>query len=115
MYILYSAPLLLRVALIQGVIACPSWTFHMVWTGVCVQVCLQLHTQVVRTKKTALARGSEPTFNEKLTFKLLPPQLDDASLCLEVLRSSAVGPGECQSKNGHHSKHNHNNRPCEMH
>ncbi|KAL2078327.1 hypothetical protein ACEWY4_026012 [Coilia grayii] len=61
-------------------------------TGVSVQVCLQLHTLVVRTKKTALARGSEPTFNDKLTFKLLPSQLDDASLSLEVQRLSASGP-----------------------
>ncbi|XP_041939877.1 synaptotagmin-15 [Alosa sapidissima] len=60
--------------------------------GVCVQVSLQLHMQVVRTKKTALARGSEPTFNEKLTFKLLPPQMDEASLSLQVQRASAIGP-----------------------
>ncbi|XP_042559303.1 synaptotagmin-15 [Clupea harengus] len=60
--------------------------------GVCVQVCLRLHTLVVRAKRTALATGSDPAFNDKLTFKLLPPQLDDASLSLEVQRPSAVGP-----------------------
>ncbi|XP_063076773.1 synaptotagmin-15 [Engraulis encrasicolus] len=61
-------------------------------SGVSVQVCLQLHTQVVRTKRSALARGSEPTFNEKLTFKLLPQQLDDASLSLEVQRLNTSKP-----------------------
>ncbi|XP_076854674.1 synaptotagmin-15 isoform X2 [Brachyhypopomus gauderio] len=52
--------------------------------GVCVQVSLQIHTQVVKTKWTSAAKGSEPTFNEKMTFRLLPLHLDAACLCLEL-------------------------------
>ncbi|KAI5103382.1 synaptotagmin-15 isoform X1, partial [Silurus meridionalis] len=52
--------------------------------GVSVQVSLQIHTQVVKTKCTPETRGSTPTFNEKLTFRLLPVQLDAACICLEV-------------------------------
>lgn len=56
----------------------------MSWTDIYVQVSLQIHTQVVKTKWTPVIRGSNPTFNERLTFKLVPLQLDAACLSLEV-------------------------------
>ncbi|XP_030631020.1 synaptotagmin-15 [Chanos chanos] len=60
--------------------------------GVCVQVSLQIHTQVVKRKWTCVAKGSEPTFNEKLTFKLPPLLLDEACLILELQQPIAEEP-----------------------
>ncbi|KAM9462726.1 synaptotagmin-15 isoform 2-T2 [Clarias gariepinus] len=61
---------------------------------VSVQVSLQIHTQVVKTKWTPVTRGSNPTFNEKLTFRLLPLQLDAACLSLEVQQVALGEPAE---------------------
>ncbi|XP_017551605.1 synaptotagmin-15 isoform X2 [Pygocentrus nattereri] len=63
-------------------------------TGVCVQVSLQIHTQVVKMKWTSVARGSEPTFNEKLTFRLHPRQLDATCLSLELQQPATEEPAE---------------------
>ncbi|KAI7797067.1 synaptotagmin-15 [Triplophysa rosa] len=52
--------------------------------GVCVQVSLKIHTQVVRNKWTTVAKGINPSFNERLTFRLLPMQLDTACLSLQL-------------------------------
>ncbi|XP_072524037.1 synaptotagmin-15 [Salminus brasiliensis] len=65
--------------------------------GVCVQVSMQTHTQVVKTKWTSVARGSEPIFNEKLTFRLHPRQLDTTCLTLELQQPATEEPSECQS------------------
>ncbi|KAL7869326.1 hypothetical protein AOLI_G00133140 [Acnodon oligacanthus] len=65
-------------------------------TGVCVQVSLQIHTQVVKMKWTSVARGSEPTFNEKLTFRLHPRQLDATCLSLELQQPATEEPAECR-------------------
>ncbi|XP_017338126.1 synaptotagmin-15 isoform X1 [Ictalurus punctatus] len=64
---------------------------------VSVQVSLQIHTQVVKTKRTPVTRGSNPTFNEKLTFRLLPLQLDAACLSLEVQQLPPEEPAEVPS------------------
>ncbi|KAJ8284644.1 hypothetical protein COCON_G00034940 [Conger conger] len=62
-------------------------------TGVCVQVTLQLRTQVVKSKKSAVVRGgANPTFNKHLTFRLRPPQLDESCLCLELLQTTPGDP-----------------------
>ncbi|KAJ8365401.1 hypothetical protein SKAU_G00142320 [Synaphobranchus kaupii] len=61
--------------------------------GVCVQVTLQLRTQIVKSKKTAVARGgADPTFNRRLTFRLRRPQLDESCLCLELLQTAPGDP-----------------------
>ncbi|KAK3559499.1 hypothetical protein QTP86_013680 [Hemibagrus guttatus] len=65
--------------------------------NVSVQVSLQIHTQVVKTKWTAVTRGTNPTFNEKVTFRLLPVQLDAACLSLEVQQVASEEPVEVPS------------------
>ncbi|XP_035259329.1 synaptotagmin-15 [Anguilla anguilla] len=61
--------------------------------GVCVQVTLQLRTQVVKSKKSAVVRGgANPTFNKRLIFRLHPPQLDESCLCLELLQTTPGDP-----------------------
>ncbi|KAI4873189.1 hypothetical protein NFI96_019324 [Prochilodus magdalenae] len=62
--------------------------------GVCVQISLQIHTQVVKIKWTSVARGSEPTFNEKLIFRLHPRQLDAACLSLEPQQPATEEPAQ---------------------
>lgn len=69
----------------------------MSWTDVAVQVSLHIHTQVVKTKWTPVIRGSNPTFNEKLTFRLLPLQLHAACLSLEVQQVAPEQLGEVPS------------------
>ncbi|KAG7325011.1 hypothetical protein KOW79_011327 [Hemibagrus wyckioides] len=64
---------------------------------VSVQVSLQIHTQVVKTKWTTVTRGTNPTFNEKVTFRLLPVQLDAACLSLEVQQVASEEPAEVPS------------------
>ncbi|XP_048843119.1 synaptotagmin-15 isoform X2 [Brienomyrus brachyistius] len=60
--------------------------------GMCIQVTLQIHTQVVTRKRTAAMRGgTDPTFCERLSFKLPPKHLDEACLSLEVLQASIGG------------------------
>ncbi|XP_062859785.1 synaptotagmin-15 isoform X2 [Trichomycterus rosablanca] len=62
---------------------------------VTVQVSLQIHTQVVKTKWTSVVRGNDPTFNEKLTFRLLSLQHDAACLRLEVQQLVGEVPAKC--------------------
>uniref|UniRef100_M4ARG2 Synaptotagmin XV n=1 Tax=Xiphophorus maculatus TaxID=8083 RepID=M4ARG2_XIPMA len=53
--------------------------------GVCVQVCLQIHTQMVKTKRSCVVKGEQnPIFNYRMTFKLRPQHLDDACLRFEL-------------------------------
>ncbi|XP_067285401.1 synaptotagmin-15 isoform X2 [Pseudorasbora parva] len=60
--------------------------------GVCAQVSLKIHTQVVRNKWTSVAKGNNPSFNERLTFRLLPTQLDTACLTLQLQQPSTKEP-----------------------
>ncbi|XP_051522620.1 synaptotagmin-15 isoform X1 [Myxocyprinus asiaticus] len=60
--------------------------------GVCAQVSLKIHTQVVRNKWTAVAKGNNPSFNERLTFRLLPMQLDTACLTLQLQQPTTEEP-----------------------
>ncbi|XP_073774790.1 synaptotagmin-15 isoform X2 [Danio rerio] len=60
--------------------------------AVCAKVCLKIHTQVVRNKWTTVAKGNSPSFNEKLTFRLLPMQLDTACLSLQIQQPSTEKP-----------------------
>ncbi|XP_006630987.2 synaptotagmin-15 [Lepisosteus oculatus] len=54
-------------------------------TGVFVQVSLQIHTELVKSKSTAVVKADpSPTFNETLTFNLPSSQLDAACLRLEL-------------------------------
>lgn len=62
-------------------------------SGVCVQVSLKIHTQVVRNKWTTVAKGINPSFNERLTFRLLPMQLDTGCLSLELQQPITEEPG----------------------
>ncbi|XP_066549981.1 synaptotagmin-15 [Amia ocellicauda] len=56
--------------------------------SVFVQASLQVHTRLVKSKRTAAVRGEScPTFNETLTFKLPSSQLDGACLSLELRQS----------------------------
>ncbi|XP_054899003.1 synaptotagmin-15 [Poeciliopsis prolifica] len=53
--------------------------------GVCVQVSLQIHTQMVKTKRSCVVKGEQdPIFNYRMTFKLRPQHLDDACLRFEL-------------------------------
>lgn len=53
--------------------------------GVCVQVSLQLHTRVMKTKRSCeVKEGPDPFFNYKMTFKLKPQHLDEACLRFEM-------------------------------
>uniref|UniRef100_A0A8C1ZT39 Synaptotagmin XV n=1 Tax=Cyprinus carpio TaxID=7962 RepID=A0A8C1ZT39_CYPCA len=61
-------------------------------SGVCAQVSLKIHTQVVRNKWTTVAKGNNPSFNERLTFRLLPMQLDAACLTLQLQQPSTEEP-----------------------
>ncbi|XP_047232600.1 synaptotagmin-15 [Girardinichthys multiradiatus] len=53
--------------------------------GVCVQVSLQIHTQMVKTKRSCVMKGEQdPIFNYRMTFKLRPQHLDDACLRFQL-------------------------------
>ncbi|XP_035997590.1 synaptotagmin-15 [Fundulus heteroclitus] len=53
--------------------------------GVCVQVSLQIHTQMVKMKSSCVVRGEQdPIFNYRMTFKLRPQHLDEACLRFEL-------------------------------
>ncbi|XP_041830551.1 synaptotagmin-15 [Melanotaenia boesemani] len=53
--------------------------------GMCVQVSLQIHTQVVKTKRSCVVKGEkDPLFNYRMTFKLRPQHLDEACLRFEL-------------------------------
>ncbi|KAM3859828.1 synaptotagmin-15-like [Diretmus argenteus] len=59
--------------------------------GVCVQASLQMHTQVVKTKRSAVLKSeADPYFNHRMTFKLRPQQLDEACLRLELQQPNAI-------------------------
>ncbi|KAM4624590.1 synaptotagmin-15 [Polymixia lowei] len=60
-------------------------------TGVCVQVSLQIHTQVVKTKRSSVGKGEvDPFFNHRMTFKLRPQQLDEACVRLELQQPNTI-------------------------
>ncbi|XP_071400718.1 synaptotagmin-15 [Centroberyx affinis] len=59
--------------------------------GVCVQVSLQIHTQVVKTKRSSVVKGEvEPYFNHRMTFKVRAQQLDEACVRLELQQPHAI-------------------------
>ncbi|XP_031602923.1 synaptotagmin-15 [Oreochromis aureus] len=59
--------------------------------GVCVQVILQKHTQVVKMKRSCVVKGeNDPYFNFKTTFKLRPQHLDEACVRFELQQPSSV-------------------------
>ncbi|XP_076616554.1 synaptotagmin-15 [Chaetodon auriga] len=59
--------------------------------GVCVQVSLQIHTQVVKIKRSCVVKGeNNPYFSHRMTFKLRSQHLDEACLRFELLQPSDV-------------------------
>ncbi|XP_003978198.1 synaptotagmin-15 [Takifugu rubripes] len=59
--------------------------------GVCVQVSLQIHSQVVKSKRSCVVKGeSEPSFSHRTTFKLRPQHLEEACLRVELQQPSSV-------------------------
>ncbi|XP_021431356.2 synaptotagmin-15 [Oncorhynchus mykiss] len=63
-------------------------------TGMCFQVSLQIHTRVVKSRRTpVVCSGADPGFNHKMTFKLRPSQLDQTSLTLELMGSGLTPVG----------------------
>uniref|UniRef100_UPI0037E885DB synaptotagmin-15 n=1 Tax=Semicossyphus pulcher TaxID=241346 RepID=UPI0037E885DB len=58
--------------------------------GVCVQVSLQIHTQVVKIKRSCVAKGVNPNFNHRMTFKLRSQHLDEACLRFELQRPNDI-------------------------
>ncbi|KAK2820602.1 hypothetical protein Q5P01_023561 [Channa striata] len=60
-------------------------------TGVCVQVSLQIHTQVVKTKRSCVVKGeNNPYFDHKMTFKLRSQHVDEACLKFELQQTNNV-------------------------
>lgn len=63
--------------------------------GVCVQVSLQIHTQVVKIKHSCVVKGdNNPHFNHRMTFKLRSQHLDEACLKFELQQPNSVPSGE---------------------
>ncbi|XP_056898081.1 synaptotagmin-15 isoform X2 [Takifugu flavidus] len=61
------------------------------WAGVCVQVSLQIHSQVVKSKRSCVVKGEgEPSFSHRTTFKLRPQHLEEACLRVELQQPSSV-------------------------
>ncbi|XP_076007540.1 synaptotagmin-15-like [Genypterus blacodes] len=59
--------------------------------GVCVQTSLQIHTQVVKTKRSCVVSSdTNPYFNHRMTFKLRSQHLDEACLRLELLQPNTI-------------------------
>ncbi|XP_034564275.1 synaptotagmin-15 [Notolabrus celidotus] len=58
--------------------------------GVCVQVSLQIHTQVVKIKRSCVVKGVNPNFNHRMTFKLRAQHLDEACLRFELQEPNDV-------------------------
>ncbi|XP_037320045.2 LOW QUALITY PROTEIN: synaptotagmin-15 [Pungitius pungitius] len=53
--------------------------------GVCVQASLQIHTQVVKMKRSRVVKcHNDPSFHHRVTFKLRPQHLDEACLRFEL-------------------------------
>lgn len=64
------------------------------WAGVCVQVSLQIHSQVVKSKRSCVVKGEgEPSFSHRTTFKLRPQHLEEACLRVELQQPSSVHSG----------------------
>ncbi|XP_038592020.1 synaptotagmin-15 isoform X2 [Micropterus salmoides] len=60
-------------------------------TGVCVKVSLQIHTQVVKIKRSCVLKcDSDPHFNHRITFKLRSQHLDEACLRFELQQPNSV-------------------------
>lgn len=69
--------------------------------GVCVQVSLQIHAQVVKMKRSCVVKGeNEPCFSHRMSFKLRPQHLDEACLRFELQRPNDVRSGETGSTFG---------------
>ncbi|KAM9336931.1 synaptotagmin-15 [Symphorus nematophorus] len=59
--------------------------------GVCVQVSLQIHTQVVKTKRSGVVKAeNDPYFSHRMTFKLRSQHLDEACLRFELQQPNDV-------------------------
>ncbi|KAL3051710.1 hypothetical protein OYC64_001862 [Pagothenia borchgrevinki] len=59
--------------------------------GVCVQVSLQIHTQVVKMKRSCVANSeNDPCFDHRTTFKLRSQHLDEACLRFELQQPNPV-------------------------
>lgn len=62
--------------------------------GVCVQVSLQIHSQVVKSKRSRVVNGeSEPSFGHRTTFKLRSQHLGEACLRVQLQQPSSVHSG----------------------
>uniref|UniRef100_A0A8C9X473 Synaptotagmin XV n=1 Tax=Sander lucioperca TaxID=283035 RepID=A0A8C9X473_SANLU len=63
--------------------------------GVCVQVSLRIHTQVVKIKRSFVAKcENDPYFDHRMTFKLHSQHLDEACLRFELQQPNNVHSGE---------------------
>ncbi|XP_031700008.1 LOW QUALITY PROTEIN: synaptotagmin-15 [Anarrhichthys ocellatus] len=59
--------------------------------GVCVQVSLQIHTQVVKMKRSCVMKSqNNPYFHHRVTFKLRSQHLDEACLRFELQQPNVV-------------------------
>lgn len=68
-------------------------------SGVCVQVSLQIHSQVVKVKNSCIVKGeSDPYFSHRMTFKLRSQHLEEACLRLELQQPGESRSGETASE-----------------
>ncbi|XP_078136075.1 synaptotagmin-15 [Sander vitreus] len=59
--------------------------------GVCVQVSLRIHTQVVKIKRSFVAKcENDPYFDHRMTFKLRSQHLDEACLRFELQQPNDI-------------------------
>lgn len=73
----------------------PLVTAFACFSGVCVQVSLQIHTQVVKMKRSCVVRGeNDPCFSHRMTFKLRLQHLDEACLRFELQQPNDIRSGE---------------------
>lgn len=71
---------------------CPFFS-SICFSGVCVQVSLQIHSQVVKVKSSCVVKGeSDPYFSHRMAFKLRSQHLEEACLRLELQQ-----PGDSRS------------------
>lgn len=62
-------------------------------SGVCVQVSLQIHSEVVKVKNSCVVKAeSDPYFSHRMTFKLRSQHLEEACLRFELQQ-----PGDSRS------------------
>uniref|UniRef100_A0A8C5DG33 Synaptotagmin-15-like n=1 Tax=Gouania willdenowi TaxID=441366 RepID=A0A8C5DG33_GOUWI len=60
-------------------------------TGVCVQVSLRIHTQVMKVKRSCVVNAVKDVhFNHRMTFKLRPQHLDEACLRFELQQPHVI-------------------------